>query len=395
MTLRIKGLVGIARRAQERLRTGISARERVEFLDGVRRHLEEVEAICTEHGVTPRALPAPSRRAYEVLARIGNARPEGLPTPQADVCAVKPIRITQTLAKLQAILASLGSPEPIGPGETRQAAQDFVSQVRSICKESSTTPAGLPARSGKAFGMLCWLAEEGNAERYAETHGHVRELLLPILEARRPAKGTLISMQPGRHIYGVSTRGELTHCKLSVSFLAADRVALQDLAAVIAGPRQVAPSVRERHDQFVGSEEAVAMQWAMETYWQGERDRSRGAMYDLGELFEKLNAAYFEGRMKRPLLEWRPSLSRTRFGFYVAASDRVVIDARLDDPHIPELVTECVLFHELLHKHYRMPHVGGRRQVHPPHFLEHEKQHPSFQESERWLAKIVRRGAPG
>jgi hypothetical protein len=394
MTLRIKGLVGIARRVQDRLQAGIEASERAAFLDYVQRHIQTVDAICARHGVTPQDLPAPSKRAYEALTRIRNTRPEDLPPPRPDGAAVKPIRITRIVAKLKAVLADLGDAEPMRPVETRRATHDFISQVRSICAGRGTTPAGLPARSGMAFGMLCWLAEAGNAERYAETHGQARELLLPILRARRPGNDTLITMEPGRHLYGVSARGQLTHCKLSVSFLAADRAALQDLAAVIADRRAVAAEVRERHLQFIESEEAVAMQWAMETHWQGERDRSRGTAYDLGGLFAKLNATYFEGRMKRPLLEWRPSLSRTRFGFYVGVADRVVIDARLDDPNVPELVAECVLFHELLHKHYGTPHVDGRRQVHPPHFLEHERQHPQFEESERWLVKLARGGAP-
>jgi len=93
--------------------------------------------------------------------------------------------------------------------------------------------------------------------------------------------------------------------------------------------------------------------------------------------------------MARPYLEWRASISLACFGHYRASGDRVVIDARLDDPAVPEYVAECVLFHELLHKHYGTPHVGGRRRLHPPHFKRHECIHPRFRESERWLEALA------
>ncbi len=395
MALRIQGLVAAARRAQERLRAGIAPAERREFLARVEANLEAVHTICDTHAVGPAALPAPSRRAYEVLTTILERGEAGLPAPRPATEVVRPIRVTHVLANLKQLLRDLdlGLGEVGVPARVRRTAADRVARVRTICEQHDTTPAGLPPPSGRAFGMLAWLAEGTHAEDYAAALVRARATIVPVLDAAGLGAPAFITFEPGRQIHHRRLEHGEPHLKLAVSFLAADEAAMHDLATVIAARRDAPPTVRMRHAAFLESRPAVAIKQAMEDHWRGPRDLSRGTTYDLGMLFERLNRTWFGGAMERPRLEWQPSLSRGRFGYYAAGEDKVVIDARLDDAAVPEFVAECVLFHELLHKHYGTPHDGNRRQVHPPYFLEHERQHPRFRESERWLEELAMSGA--
>ena len=56
-----------------------------------------------------------------------------------------------------------------------------------------------------------------------------------------------------------------------------------------------------------------------------------------------------------------------------------------DQPGIPLLALEYVLFHEMLHLRFPVNHAGARRRVHSREFREAEKKFPRFQEAKEML----------
>ena len=100
----------------------------------------------------------------------------------------------------------------------------------------------------------------------------------------------------------------------------------------------------------------------------------RGNCHDLVELFEEINRRYFNGLMARPDLGWSLRQSRTTLGHYDPSHQMIVLSKVLDQPHVPRLVVEYVMFHEMLHLRHPVEHRGARRCVHTPEFKQAEKQ---------------------
>ncbi len=113
-----------------------------------------------------------------------------------------------------------------------------------------------------------------------------------------------------------------------------------------------------------------------------------GRHFDLTEIFEELNFRYFFGLMARPQLGWSPRASRTLLGHYDPSHNTIVLSRILDQPDIPRLAVEYVLFHEMLHVRYPVEHSGARRCVHTKDFKEAEKAFDRLKEAKALLRKL-------
>ncbi len=115
---------------------------------------------------------------------------------------------------------------------------------------------------------------------------------------------------------------------------------------------------------------------------------SKGSIYDLDELFERLNQIYFAGTMQKPILTWSQTQTFRIFGHHDANHDTIVISQTLDDAKIPQFVVEFVLYHELLHIKHPTKIINGRRYNHTAIFRADERKFPRFEEAEDWLNRI-------
>src|SRR6266849_4523331 len=113
-----------------------------------------------------------------------------------------------------------------------------------------------------------------------------------------------------------------------------------------------------------------------------------GRHYDLEAVFEELNTAYFHGLMARPLLGWTRHPSRTTLGHYDPSHSTIVINSILDNPAVPRMALEYVLFHEMLHLRYPVDHRGSRRCVHTTEFKQAEKQFSGWKEARELLKRL-------
>ena len=117
------------------------------------------------------------------------------------------------------------------------------------------------------------------------------------------------------------------------------------------------------------------------------RDAS-GDFYDLVNVFETLNLQHFHGLMARPTLGWSLVRSRTRLGHFDPSLNTIVISRIFDQPHIPRLALDYVMFHEMLHLRHPVEHSGPRRCVHTKHFRAEEKLFPRFEEAKFLLKEL-------
>jgi hypothetical protein len=116
---------------------------------------------------------------------------------------------------------------------------------------------------------------------------------------------------------------------------------------------------------------------------------TRGAVYDLQDVYDRLNVRFFGGRLKVPL-SWGRGSGRARrggltFGSYDPVLRLIRIHPVLDRRDVPTLFLESVVYHEMLHHHLGgVPDRAGRTVYHSRAFREAEARYPHHQEALAW-----------
>jgi len=111
----------------------------------------------------------------------------------------------------------------------------------------------------------------------------------------------------------------------------------------------------------------------------------KGETYDLEAIFEELNRRFFRGLMARPALGWSRQASRTMLGHYDPSHHTIILSRILDQPNVPKLAVDYVLYHEMLHLKFPVEHRGPRRCVHTAEFRAAEREFPGLEEAKRIL----------
>jgi|SRR5438105_4011201 len=114
----------------------------------------------------------------------------------------------------------------------------------------------------------------------------------------------------------------------------------------------------------------------------------KGSHYDLEQIFEDLNGRYFHGLMARPLLGWSRKASKVMLGHYDPSHNAIILTRLLDNPAVPALAVEYVLFHEMLHLRFPVEHRGIRRCVHTREFKNAEKEFLHLKQAKELLKKV-------
>jgi hypothetical protein len=114
----------------------------------------------------------------------------------------------------------------------------------------------------------------------------------------------------------------------------------------------------------------------------------KGAVYNLEEIFERLNQQFFDGLLGMPLLGWSRGISRSMLGHFDPSHNAIIISRIFDRPDQPVLAVEYVMFHEMLHLRYPVDHNGARRRVHTKEFREAEKKFPQLLEVKEILKRL-------
>lgn len=113
----------------------------------------------------------------------------------------------------------------------------------------------------------------------------------------------------------------------------------------------------------------------------------KGEIYDLDEIFARLNQTYFQNAIEKPILSWSARKTYRILGHHDSTHQAIVISKSLDDAKVPPFVTEFVVFHEMLHIFHPTTLRDGRRYNHTPQFRRDEKKFVYFEEAENWIER--------
>jgi len=116
---------------------------------------------------------------------------------------------------------------------------------------------------------------------------------------------------------------------------------------------------------------------------------SRGRVFNLAEVFRRLNRRYFAGRLLQPSLGWSARPWRRQFGCYDPAVQEILINCRLDRAAVPGLALDYVLFHEMLHVKHPTRRAGCTLVSHSARFRGEEKGFQGYDEARRILKRLV------
>src|SRR5256714_2566256 len=118
---------------------------------------------------------------------------------------------------------------------------------------------------------------------------------------------------------------------------------------------------------------------------------ARGKVYDLNELFARLNRRHFNGEIETPVLTWSKRRAKRILGHHDAAHNTITISKALDSREVPEWFVEYILYHEMLHIKHPAQLINGRRYYHTPAFRSEEQRFPRYEASQEWLDRVVRK----
>lgn len=119
-----------------------------------------------------------------------------------------------------------------------------------------------------------------------------------------------------------------------------------------------------------------------------------GEHHDLREIFDELNARYFDDRIEASIT-WGARTGRPRrrnsikMGSY-AVEDRLIrIHRSLDRPFVPRFFVAWIVFHEMLHQVHDIRVKNGRREFHSKEFLADEALFEHYDEARAWERRHI------
>jgi hypothetical protein len=150
--------------------------------------------------------------------------------------------------------------------------------------------------------------------------------------------------------------------------------------------KKVPPLAAQIYQSFVKSQEMQAK--AVENKRAKGRKvitSSMGEIYDLDEIFMRLNQTYFRNSIEKPTLSWSARKTYRILGHHDSTHETIIISKSLDDAKVPKYVVEFVVFHEMLHVFHPTTHRDGRRYNHTPQFRRDERKFAEYDAAENWI----------
>jgi hypothetical protein len=385
--IRIKGLVSLMNRTRKQLTNGIPASEVKAFQRMVLETIAFVEEFCRKNGVPLSELPAPTKRAYEYLKRIDL---DHLPMcREHDVEAVSSLRISGIVTactEIQSEFGQLARAQVAGRGEEEdlkeglsalhQHIANLADMVDEICEKVDATPDLLPTPTRRAYQWLTFLRDPVNFKDHFRT---LTSLCQGIADAH-------VELYNLTGLYRVQTKKGVRRITIHEAFIHAPRSVITDLTNAVISPKKRAHKLRiQRYADTEEFREAILGIEMMGIRWE---EKTLGEVYDLEQVFMRVNDRYFQGCMEKPILTWNKIITSNKFGHYIPATDILMISIALDRRDVPSYVIDQVMHHELLHKKLGVKVVNRRMIAHTPEFRAEEKRFKHYSEAQAFLAKL-------
>jgi hypothetical protein len=128
---------------------------------------------------------------------------------------------------------------------------------------------------------------------------------------------------------------------------------------------------------------------------------AKGKHHDLLEIFDEVNARYFDGDVDA-VITWGNQLKKRakrarktiKLGSYSAVERLVRVHPALDCPWVPRYFVAYIVYHEMLHHVIPASRGVGRSLLHPPEFLVREREFSHYVRAIAWerahIARLLR-----
>ena len=397
--VRISGIVKTAERVKSQLQQVINPQEVDSLKAFVLNSLHTIEQICNEANTTPDGLPTRSRKAYYYLKDISwhnlplTERSKEKPTSTSVSTPPPTLRIKNIVKQQKNIQQQIGQLKPnhtdfqlelIG-----QSLTDCIREIDRICQQNKLTPAALTTPSRKAYAWMKFLTDKDNLQLHTQTAQKIKTLAHRAIKAQKSDISEIqvtITNYNGLYKYKQNRQGNI-ELQLSEGFIQAEDEILEAIInTAIQGNN---PQDKQLIRHFSSTEAYSDIILELDLIADLDAETPQGNYYDLEALFHPINQEYFAGEMAKPRLTWNKTLTHRKLGHYEPLRDRVVMSRTLDSSHVPQMVVELVLYHELLHKHHGAKLLNGKRMVHTPEFRRSERQFQHYQEAQQWLERSL------
>lgn len=111
----------------------------------------------------------------------------------------------------------------------------------------------------------------------------------------------------------------------------------------------------------------------------------QGGFHHLREIFDGVNAEYFEANLTAPEIGWSVRPWKRQLGVFDPGLGHIVINRRLDRKAVPRMVVAYVVFHEMLHLRQAAGPFRCGLGAHSPEFRREEKRFREYERARRFL----------
>ncbi|HET91349.1 MAG TPA: M48 family peptidase [Chloroflexi bacterium] len=264
---------------------------------------------------------------------------------------------------------------------------EHVGEIEALAREQGSTPAHLPTRSRRAYQWLKFLTEPATLLAHLETlRALLDEFDTPGCRPKARNKPVEVEFAHTTHLYIVRQTDAGLRVTIHEGFVGASPRVLRALVcAVLLRDRG---AYQETVRSYAEGEDFQEVMLALEMTTAADENVAQGHHFDLEQVFERVNAAYFAGQLARPGLTWNRTITGARFGHYDALRDTVMISVTFDAPDVPDYAIDFVMYHELLHKHLGINVVNGRRYAHTAEFRAAEQRFSHYEEARAFLRSL-------
>ncbi|MFC1603587.1 hypothetical protein ACFL5F_01045 [Planctomycetota bacterium] len=384
--VRIHGLVKLANHVRHEISQPISSKRLTKLRENTSRSIETVNRTLNNVGVNLEALPTPSRKAYEFLSGIDFNSVETNETSSSLDLVKNSVSFPGLKSYLNGLLDQIAqNPEDSQLRHIYDSIQKSSSNIEGQLKVKNIKPEQLKLQSRLIRGWLAFFAQRENFNKYLAAIRRAEPVFYEVLpEARKQLGSMLIHFRPMQGIYRIRWYKNSTIIQLPTQMICFDREAFQLLAEQIfhksPNKKQVLSTMLSESYQQILSELDLLS---------GFVEQTKGVYYDLAASFDRVNAKYFNGNIRRPRLVWSHTFTLRKFGHYDRTRDTVMVSMSLDKKGIPEYVTDFIMYHELLHKALGIMWNNHRQAVHTPQFLEKERCFHQYLEAKAVLKKLA------
>ena len=256
-----------------------------------------------------------------------------------------------------------------------------VLKVNDLCERKGATPADLPTPSLRAYQWMRLLSHTRWLHDHVRACAEFLEQTTAFHRSLLPRRYEKISLKiyPSSYLYISKRNRAQLRLEVHEGFI---RAPVEVKAAIVQSALHGRSAGQSRLIRaYTRQADFILICRTLNDIGQINSLSSNGKVFDLGEIYDRLNHKYFANRLTRPVLRWSNQAAKRRLGYYEPDSGGITISRRLDRHDVDPLLVEYILYHEMLHQHFGITLVNGRRRAHTREFKRKERQFSGYDQA--------------